>query len=950
MEHHIQRYTKYIHEALQKVDIGTATYKEHLHKVFEWYGCIELSRESGRVVLCWEDIPPGQREEKNMARDMGIDAWDRDGDCVIQMKLYNGCIGWRSFSTFWSACYSLFEDSTKILYRNAESGIHSLIQANIQKGKLLDRTVTDAEFRSACQKIQKQKIRAAPPVVDDVVIRPYQQEAIVMMEKARDEGKNLMVCLPTGTGKTVVTLRYHLAHLVPLGVRLLILVPTLVLMEQWKGKCEKVGVETYLIGTNQHRSLDEYVDQSVVICVYDSFSGIAGEVEQFGRIVIDEAHHVLVPERYMETEQEFTESGSDEDEEEWDEEEEEEWEVEEEEKGKKGKEEKPVSYMSHIRSLSQTQRVVYLSATIDKPEDGSLFYEYKVRQAIQDGYLCDYQFVFPIFEQAYETNQHLAEYLVHQQQETHCLIYASNRAEGKEFVERLNTLQSGCAGYVDGTTRPASRKKLFREFEEGKIRFLVNIRVLVEGFDAPHIRSVFFLHVSSNDIFIIQAIGRALRLHADKVKASIYVPFTHEGDIDRIQAFLSQLATYDERVGQSIKEKRVGGYVRLERGEAEDTGDREEDGEEDEKGEEKEEVFEFRYNLVVDRMGMSGKLEEMALRRAEEYIALYHELGHRPKSCLHGKTKKEKELATEEQKKEHHISTWFGRMKIAKQGRGDCKVYSSVEKLLSDIFGEEWWKNRDVERNQLKMVHEYIIWVNEHLRKPSMCLKAKKKDNATEEQKTEHRHAEWMTTIKMVKKGATRRGKLYPSVEEQLIKTFGKEWYEEEISEKKQLDMANNYISWVHNHGIHPINHRRTKIIETQEQKKESQYYKWMSHMKQSKRGHGSITLYPLVEKLISNTFGEGWWEKKNQEHNQLEIADGYIQWVTKYNRQPSTVLRTKKNIENITEETKKEHKYAHWIHNMKHAKRGQNKQRLYPSVEQRLIEAFGIDWYRIKI
>jgi hypothetical protein len=507
MEKYIHLYTKYIHEALQKVDINTATYKEHLHKVFEWYGCIELSRQSGTPVLCWEDIPPELREEKNMVRDMGIDAWDIEGNRVIQMKLYNGCINWSSFSTFWSACFTSFEDSTKILYRNTESSIHSLIQANIQKGKLLDKTVTDAEFRLACQKIQKQKVKIDPPVSECFTIRPYQAEAIVMMEKARDERKNLMMCLPTGTGKTVVTLRYHLAHR---NEKLLILVPTLVLMDQWSDACKSLGIENYCIGTNQHRSLSEYTDQSVVICVYDSFGNIVGELERFERIVVDEAHHVLVPERYMETEPDFDTISIEEEDDEWDE-----WEEEEEKEA--NKKDKPVSYMSYIRKLMETQRVIYLSATIDKPEDGSLFYEYKVRQAIHDGYLCDYQFVFPIFEGKYETNQHLAEYLVHTQQETHCLIYASNREEGKKFVEMLNLLQAGCAGYIDGTTRPASRKKLFREFEEGKIRFLVNIRVLVEGFDAPHIRSIFFLHISSNDIFIIQAIGRALRLHMDKI-------------------------------------------------------------------------------------------------------------------------------------------------------------------------------------------------------------------------------------------------------------------------------------------------------------------------------------------------------------------------------------------------------------------------------------------------
>jgi hypothetical protein len=35
----------------------------------------------------------------------------------------------------------------------------------------------------------------------------------------------------------------------------------------------------------------------------------------------------------------------------------------------------------------------------DKPSDTSIFYEYNIRDAIENKYLCDYQFIFPIFEQ-----------------------------------------------------------------------------------------------------------------------------------------------------------------------------------------------------------------------------------------------------------------------------------------------------------------------------------------------------------------------------------------------------------------------------------------------------------------------------------------------------------------------------------------------------------------------
>jgi superfamily II DNA or RNA helicase len=934
MEQHVQRYTKYIYEAVRKMDLDAATYKDHLHKVFEWYGCIQLSRESGRTVLRWEDVSAEEREKKGMSRDMGIDAWDRDGDRVIQMKLYNGLIGWRSFSTFWSACHTCFEDSEKILYRNTESTIHPLIQTNVQKGKLRDMTVTDAEFRGACRKIQKIRWKQAGAEVEEVVLRPYQMEAMAMMEKAKEEGLNLMVCLPTGTGKTVITLQYHLAHGVPSGEKMLILVPTLVLMEQWSDACKKVGVEAYLIGTNQHRSLGEYAEQSIVICVYDSFGAIMEEVAQFGRIVVDEAHHVLVPERYMETEQDFSGSDEDEDEDEWEEEEDQE----------DKKEERSVSYMSHIRSLAKTQQVIYLSATMDKPEDESLFYEYKVRQAIQDGYLCDYEFVFPIFEREYDTNQHLAEYLVHRQQETHCLIYASNRVEGKEFVDRLNALQPGCAGYVDGMTRPVSRKKIFREFEEGTIRFLINIRVLVEGFNAPHIRSIFFLHVSSSDIFIIQAIGRALRLHADKMKAMVYVPFTHEGDIDRIHAFLTQLVSYDERVGESILGKRVGGYVRVERGEAEAEG--EEDGDEKCDGDEKEEVFEFRYNLVVDRMGVGEELEAMALRKAEEYISWVGEKGRSPAQRSKAKRKEED---TEEQLNEYRLAKWIQHMKDAKQGKGMGRLYPSVESRLVDVFGEGWWEKRDLEQHQLKQANDYITWVKKNDRVPSCHrLPLNKQSDTQDERQEEYRLTGWMSNRKNIKRGKG-MGRLYPSVEKLLIETFGEGWWEKENLEKTQMEKANEYITWVTQHNRHPrkrLASKRKSDIITDEQRIEHQYSAWFDQTQQSKKGGRSKLLYASVDQRLTEVFGEEWYKTRDSEGNLLKQANDYISWVNRNNRYPVKCLQSNTQKESGTEEQKIEDKYAQWMGDVKKSiwKKGGRKS-IYPSVVKLLNEELGEEW-----
>jgi superfamily II DNA/RNA helicase len=330
-------------------------------------------------------------------------------------------------------------------------------------------------------------------------------------------------------------------------------------------------------------------DNIIIWKKYDSFPNIYEHKDKFQRYCIDEAHNIKIPERYMDTQiDNDIEIDDDTDDEE-------------------------LSYMECIQTLSDSKRAIYISATLDKPKDGSLFYEYKLRQAINEGYLCDYQFVFPIFEQENVSNDHLAHYLVHKEHASHCVIYASSCKEGKEFTQILNKLQKGCAGYIDSHTPYKKRKQLFADFESGKIQFLINIRVLTEGFNAPHIRSIFFLRISTSDIFIIQVIGRALRLHQDKSIATIYFPFTQESDLERIQTFLHQLSTYDERINQTISEKKIGGYISIEHGDMKDNDEEDED-------ENIEDVFTFKYNLIVNSMGKCDKIQEMIKKKADALI------------------------------------------------------------------------------------------------------------------------------------------------------------------------------------------------------------------------------------------------------------------------------------------------------------------------------------------
>ena len=936
MEQHIARYTKYIHEDLSTLDVETATYKEHLHKSFEWFACMRLSIQYDSIFLRWEDVPPQLREEKGMTHDMGIDAWDIEGNRVSQMKLYQGCISWRHFSTFLGCCFK-FKDAVKILYRTQESQLCSMIQSYVEDHTIVDRTVEGHEFRSECKRIQSLTFPSSKQT-ESFVIRPYQAESIAYLEKGKEVGQNVYLCIPTGCGKTVILLHYHLHYRME---TLLVLVPRVVLMEQWGEECDTLGIKPYLIGTGQHRNMEQYKDETIVICVYDSFPNIYDQMGRFKRVCIDEAHHVKIPERYMETEAEHDAYDS-EDQEEYDEDEDDE---EEDEEHHGREEETVISYMKCIQSLSDTKRVIYLSATLDPPTDDSLFFEYRVRQAIDEGYLCDYQFVFPIFEQEYVTNEHLAQYLVHKQHETHCVIYAPSCKEGKEFTVMLNQLRKGCAGYIDKDTSYKERQRLFAEFESGAIQFLINIRILVEGFNAPHIRSIFFLQVSTSEIFIIQAIGRALRPHCDKRLATIYVPFTQESDAERIQTFLHQLSTYDERIKKTISEKKMGGYLSLEHGE--DVED-----EEDEEDEDTVDLFTFRYNLIVDRMGKSNQLEEMAIKRALEYKAFYEEFDRKAIYVLGNKTKEQRKHTTKEHTYEHRLAQWFGKMKLAKAGKDENKLYSSVEKIIIDLLGETWYQNDNLEERAIKKAIEFKSFYEKTKQKPSYVLRTKEQRNkATDEQKHEDKLSIWFNCMKKSKKRNIKGNmKLYPSVEKILIELLGERWYDNENLEKHAIKQALEFKSFYEKTQYTPSHvligkAKEQKDNATDEQKHEHKLAGWFSSMKSSKKGKGYTRLYSSVEKILIELLGERWYDTSVE--CAIKHAFEYSIFYQEHKRKPSQILRIKEKKDKATDEQKYEDRLAKWFSKMKSAKKGKGNVKLYLSVEKILIDTIGSDWFK---
>jgi len=135
-------------------------------------------------------------------------------------------------------------------------------------------------------------------------------------------------------------------------------------------------------------------------------------------------------------------------------------------------------YIKIIRGLSKYNKNVYLSATIDEQHDFE-FYKKDIRKIIDDEYLSDYVIKVPIFSDD-PSNKKICEYLVKNYR--NIILYCHTRKEGQSINKIMNEVMPNSCAYVDCKTSKRERDTILEKYKNGTIPFLVNVRVLVEGF------------------------------------------------------------------------------------------------------------------------------------------------------------------------------------------------------------------------------------------------------------------------------------------------------------------------------------------------------------------------------------------------------------------------------------------------------------------------------------
>ena len=325
-------------------------------------------------------------------------------------------------------------------------------------------------------------------------LRPYQQRAKDKIHAEWESGhRRTLLVLPTGTGKTIVFASVA-ADQVRAGDRVLILAHRGELLEQAADKLQR---STGLVSA---------VEKAESSCLGSWYRVVVGSVQTlqrtarlerfprdfFGTIIIDEAHHA-VTDGYR-------------------------------------------RILDHFESA----KVLGVTATPDRGDMrnlgevfDSLAYEYKLTEAIQEGYLCRIMAqTIPLQLDITSVGQSGGDYAVEElgtaldpyleqiaaEMASRCagrktVVFLPLIRTSQKFRDLLNT-KGFQAAEVNGQS--ADRKEVLADFDAGKYNVLCNSMLLTEGWDCPSVDCVVVLRPTKVRSLYSQMVGRGTRLSEGK--------------------------------------------------------------------------------------------------------------------------------------------------------------------------------------------------------------------------------------------------------------------------------------------------------------------------------------------------------------------------------------------------------------------------------------------------
>ena len=325
-------------------------------------------------------------------------------------------------------------------------------------------------------------------------LRPYQKEAVNAIENEWGKGvKRTLLVLPTGTGKTICFAKVT-EDRVRMGDRVLILAHRGELLDQARDKIAKSTGLGCSVEKAEKSCLDSFYRITVgsVQTLMRQSRLDRFRPDHFGTIIIDEAHHALSP-----------------------------------------------SYRNVI-DYFDSAKVLGVTATPDRGDMknlgevfDSLAYEYRITQAIKQGYLCKIKaLTIPLKLDISKVGISAGDYKVGEigtaldpyldqiadQMAEHCMnrktvVFLPLIATSQKFRDILEK-RGFRAAEVNGDSE--DRAEILADFEAGKYNVLCNSMLLTEGWDCPSVDCIVVLRPTKVRGLYCQMVGRGTRLSPGK--------------------------------------------------------------------------------------------------------------------------------------------------------------------------------------------------------------------------------------------------------------------------------------------------------------------------------------------------------------------------------------------------------------------------------------------------
>ncbi len=338
--------------------------------------------------------------------------------------------------------------------------------------------------------------------MSSLTLRPYQAEAIEAVLAARRRGKRrLLVCLPTGAGKTVIFSR--LAQLAQRQV--LVLAHREELLFQAREKLQNALGDSQVVAIERGAERGAR-DAKVLVCSIRSLhEARLAEVmrsRQVGLVIYDECHHAAADDNLRVLRQlgafepDFTGTllGF-----------------------------TATTTRGDGKGLDEVfEQIVYSRSLPELIDDGFLapLRGFRISTAADLTRLSSGGVDFRDEELAEavdieERNALVARSIQELARDRRTIAFAVTVSHARNLAYSLNALGVP-AGLVHGAMPSDERARALADFRAGKTRVMCNVAVLTEGFDDPGVSCIAMARPTRSEGLYAQCVGRGTRLHPDK--------------------------------------------------------------------------------------------------------------------------------------------------------------------------------------------------------------------------------------------------------------------------------------------------------------------------------------------------------------------------------------------------------------------------------------------------